>query len=62
MNRAVPFTTDGKESRDSENDRSTQDEFRNKAGTPKLVACLLLVSEERSSDPKFLAETRRGRS
>src|SRR5216684_5670370 len=54
MNRAIPFTTEGKESQDSENDRSTQDDLRNKADTPKLVACLLLVPEDAQAILSFL--------
>jgi helix-turn-helix protein len=54
MNRANSFTTQGKESHDSENDRGTQDDLRNKADTPKLVACLLLVPEDAQAILGFL--------
>jgi hypothetical protein len=54
MNRAIPFTTEGKESQDSENDRTIQDDLRNKAGAPKLVACVLLVPEDAQAILSFL--------
>ena len=54
MNRTIPFTTEGKESADSEHGRSTQGDLRNYADAPRLVACLLLVPEDAHAILSFL--------
>ncbi len=54
MNRAIPFTTDGKESPGSERGRSTQGDLRDNAAAPRLVACLLLVPEDAHAILSFL--------
>ncbi len=54
MNRAIPSTTDGKESPGSERGRSTQGDLRNNADAPKLVVCLLLVPEDAQAILSFL--------
>jgi len=54
MNRAIPFTTDGKESPGSERGRSTQGDLRNNTDAPKLVVCLLLVPEDAQAILSFL--------
>jgi len=51
MNRAIPIETEVGESADSENGRSTQGNRREQAGTPRLIACLLLLPED--SEPIF---------
>ena len=54
MDRAIPFATELKASPDSEPTRSTQDNLRNSANTPKLVACLLLLPEDAEAILSFL--------
>ena len=54
MNRTIPFTTEGMESRGSEHGRSTQGDLRDNAAAPRLVACLLLVPEDAHAILSFL--------
>jgi len=54
MNRAIPFTTEGMESRGSEHGRSTQGDPRDNVAAPRLVACLLLVPEDAHAILSFL--------
>src|SRR6267143_1664028 len=54
MNRAIPSTTDGKESPGSERGRGTQGDLRNNTDAPKLVVCLLLVPEDAQAILSFL--------
>ena len=54
MNRTIPFTTEGMESRGSEHGRSTQGDLRDNAAAPRLVACLLLVPEGAHAILSFL--------
>src|ERR1700687_422450 len=54
MHPSIPFTTDEKESGDSEKGRSTQNDPLNNADTPKLVACLLLVPQDAEAILRFL--------
>jgi len=54
MNRTIPFTTEGMESRGSEHGQSTQGDLRDNAAAPRLVACLLLVPEDAHAILSFL--------
>jgi len=54
MNRTIPFTTEGMESRGSEHGRSTEGDLRDNAAAPRLVACLLLVPEDVHAILSFL--------
>lgn len=54
MNHTIPFATAGKESSDSEQGQSTQDDLRGEPYAPKFVACLLLVPENPQAILSFL--------